>query len=130
MLENKDYREEADEPAHTERPLTPFLRPPLPPPELRPTAPVVGPRLPPGRRPQPNRRSSGIGCLHQSGGQLPLLLDQSCSLGGALSYTRTRCASPASTTAVTPAVVVVVATPNIFADTPTVAVSTVAAVAA
>ena len=93
MLENKDEREEVDEPFHTERPLAPFLRPPLPSPEL------------------------------------PRLLDEICPLGGALSHTSTRCVSPASTTAVIPAAVVVVATPTMFAATPTVAIPAVATVA-
>ena len=97
MLENEDEREEVDEPFHAEHPLAPFLRPPLPPPELRP---------------------------------LPRLLDQSCSLGGALSHTSIRCASPASTTAVTNAAAVVVATPTVFVATPTVSVPAVATVAA
>ena len=64
-------------------------------------------------RPLP-RYSSALRRLRQSCGQLPRLLKQSFSLGGALSHTSTRCASPASTTAVTLAVVVVV-TPTIFA---------------
>ena len=54
---------------------------------------------------------------------LPWLLDQSCPLGGTLRHTGTRCA-------VTPAAVVVVATPTIFTATPTVAVPAVATVAA
>ena len=83
VLEDEDELEEVDEPSYAGRPLPPFLRPPLPPPELRPTAPV---------------------------------LDQSCSLGGALRHASTRCA-------VTPAATVVVATP-------TVAVPAVATVAA
>ena len=61
---------------------------------------------------------------------LPWLLDQSCPLGGGLSHTSTRCASPTSSTAVTPAAVVVVATPTIFAATPTSAIPAVATVAA
>ena len=76
------------------------------------------------------RRSSAFRCLRQSCGQLPQLLDQSCLLGGALSLTSTRCASTASTMAVTPAAMVVVATPTTFAATPTVAVPAVATVAA
>ena len=77
-----------------------------------------------------SRHFSALRCLRQSCGQLPRLLDQSCLLGGALSHTSTRCASPASTPAVTPAAVVVVATPTIFAATPAVAVPAVATVAA
>ena len=61
--------------------------------------------------------------LCQSCGQLPRLLDRNCPLGGALRHTSTRCA-------VTPAAAVVVATPTIFAATPTVAVPAVATVAA
>ena len=77
-----------------------------------------------------SRRSSALRCLRQSCGQLPRLLNQRCPFIGAVSYTSTRCASPASTIAVTPAAVVVVATPTIFAATPTVAVPAVATVAA
>ena len=54
---------------------------------------------------------------------LPWLLDQSCPLGGVLRHTSTQCA-------VTPAVVVVVATPTIFAPTPTVGVPAIVIVAA
>ena len=64
MLENKDEREEIDEPSHAERPLTPFLRPPLSPPELRPTAPVVGPKLHRRRRPQPYQHSMRLPSPH------------------------------------------------------------------
>ena len=70
-----------------------------------------------------SRYSSALRCLCQRCGHLPRLLDQSFLLGGALSHTSTRCA-------VTPAAVVVVATPTIFAATPTVAVPAVATVAA
>ena len=44
MLEAGDKREEVGEPSHSERPLAPFLRPLLPPPELR-TASVVANRF-------------------------------------------------------------------------------------
>ena len=54
---------------------------------------------------------------------------QSILLGGALSHT-TQCASPASTTSVTPAAVMVVATPTVFAATLTLAVHAIATVAA
>ena len=67
--------------------------------------------------------SSALRCLRQSCGQLPRLLDQISPLGGALRHTSTRCA-------VTPAAFVVVATPIIFAATPTVAVPAFATVAA
>ena len=89
VLENEEEREEVDDPSHAERSLAPFLRTPLPPPELR---------------------------------HLPRQLVKGCPLGGALSHTSTRYASPASTTAVTPVAVVVVATLIIFATTPSVAV--------
>ena len=39
-------REEVDEPSHAEHPLAPSFRPPLPPPELWRTSPVVGPTFP------------------------------------------------------------------------------------
>ena len=57
-----------------------------------------------------SRHSPALRYLRQSCGQLPRLLDQSCPLGGALRHTSTRCP-------VTPAPVVVVATPTIFAAT-------------
>ena len=75
-------------------------------------------------------RSYALRCLRQSCGQLPPLLDQRVHLGGALSHTSARCASPASTIAVTPAVLAVVVTPTMFAAAPTVAVPAVATVAA
>ena len=96
MLENEDEWEEVEEPSYAERPLAPFLSTTLPPPELRPTAPVVGPKF---------------------------------LLGGTLSHTSTQCAFPGSITATTPAAVVLVATPTMFAATPTVAVSAGATVA-
>ena len=36
VIEIEDERENVEEPSHAERPLAPFLRPPWPPPELRP----------------------------------------------------------------------------------------------
>ena len=51
-LGDEDEWNEVDEPSHAERPLAPFLRPRSLPPELRPTAPVGGPKLPPRWRPQ------------------------------------------------------------------------------
>ena len=96
----------------------PFLRPRSRPPELRPTDPVVVPKSPPRPRPQPHRRLTALRCLRQSCGQLPRLLDQSCQPGGALSHTSTRCASAATTPAVTPAVVVVVATSTVLLPSP------------
>ena len=77
-----------------------------------------------------SRRPYALRCLRQSCDQLPPLLDQGVSLGGALIRTSTGWASSASTTAVTPAVVVVVVTPTMFAAAPTVAVPAVATVAA
>ena len=77
-----------------------------------------------------SRRFYALRCLRQSCGQLPPLLDQSVPFGGTFSHTSTRYASPASTTVVTPAVVVVVFTPTNFPATPVVAVPVVATVAA
>ena len=65
VLEDEDEREEGDEPSHAERPLARFLRPPLLPPELRPTAPVVRSKLPPRRRPQAHEHPI---CCHPRGG--------------------------------------------------------------
>ena len=70
-----------------------------------------------------SRHSSALGRLRQGCGQLPRVVDQSFPLGGALSTPRTRFA-------VTPAAVVVVATPTILANTPTFAVSAAATDAA
>ena len=62
-------------------------------------------------------RSSAFRCLHQTCGHCAGCCDQRFPLGGALSHTSTRCASPPSTTAVAPAAMVVVATPTIVAAT-------------
>ena len=84
----------------------------------------------PSNAERPLAPSYALRCLRHSCGQLPRLLDQRCPLGGAVSHTSTRCASAASTTGVTPAAVVVVATPTIFSATTTVAVPAVATFAA
>ena len=114
MLENEDERQEVDGRSHAERLIVPFLCALLRSPELRPTDPVVVPKFLPRSRPQPHHRSTALRCLRQSCGQLPRLLDKGCHLIGALSHTSTRCASTATTPAVTPAVVVVVATPTVL----------------
>ena len=77
----------------------------------------------PSHAERPLRHSSALCCLRQSCSQPPRLLNQGCPLGGALRHTSNRCT-------VTPAAVVVVATPTIFAANPMVAVPTVATVAA
>ena len=66
VLEDEDEREEVDEPSHAERPLAPFLRPPFPPSELRPTAPVFGPNMPPRRRPHAHQHP--MRCHPRGGG--------------------------------------------------------------
>ena len=48
VLEDEDEREEVDEPSDAERPLAPFSRPLLPPPELRPTVPLLDQSCPLG----------------------------------------------------------------------------------
>ena len=77
-----------------------------------------------------SRRTSVLHCLHQSCGQLSRFWDQSCPLNGALSHTSTRCASPSPTAVVTPAAVVVVATPTNIEAIPTLAVPAVVTVGA
>ena len=64
VLEDEDERENADEPSHAKRPLVLFICPPLPPPELRPTAPVVGLKLTPPRHPQKHQHPIRLPRLH------------------------------------------------------------------
>ena len=66
MLEDEDEREEVDESSHAERPLAIFLRPPLLPPGLWSTAPVVGPKLPPRRRLQPHQHPMRLPRVHHA----------------------------------------------------------------
>ena len=66
VLGDEDEWEQVHEPFHAERPLAPFLCPPLPPPQLRPTAPVVGPKLPLRQSPQAHQHP--MRCLYRGGG--------------------------------------------------------------
>ena len=65
VLEAEDERGQIDEPSHAERPRAPFLRPPLPPPELRPLSRLLRSKWPPRRRPEPHQHPMRLPRLHR-----------------------------------------------------------------